>query len=574
MAARTYSSSPTGGASVSVSRNRRPIAELPPGTVLDEHSVVVDMMLMIRGASQSSPRRRRTAQQQQERKSRLQIAESWEDWPLQSNVEDLGEDLMFQVYSDGMFSGLSFYVQLKSTKAIKKLTPKRRSDVVAYSFETKDLLHWEASATPVVLVVWDVATKDGVWELVPDALKALDASGADWRSRKSVRVLIQKSHTTDVAGREMLRHKLAYFVLPVLSRGKVVTISPTFTFPNTDKGRAAMRALRRTIEEGGRVTVKGEHIKAWRMSDWWERAFGSRLPDSVVISSSRSERTLPVSVHVICPERTESLAVELVRVKAGNRQLTFKTKDRHHPVRMTLVVHDARDGEARVEVRFSLRHRGRTIPECLQLTRLLIAAKEGGDVQMTLPGGAVLGQPGMTLPVERALDELRRWEGVLSQLSYIQSRIARFGTMSLKKLPDCSLEQVERLYSIVRFGSLQARMNFSGTRDTSSKSRLRLVRAGAPLSIEVDPFGHEELLGVRFPLGRVRIDFIEPDSLVQQLKSPSAGFSVEDTPVVRHYLDWKPPGVGPAGTPDATAARKAIARKSTDKRRKALKASS
>jgi Domain of unknown function (DUF4365) len=226
-----------------------------------------------------SPRasgKRRTDEQRQERKSRHQLADCWVDWPLQSAAEDLGEDLLFQIYADGNYTGLSFYVQLKSTTKIDLLAQRKSPKAITYRFDTKDLLHWENSVPPVVLLVWDVEKQHGHWLDVPAALKAVDADKKSWRSKKSVAVKIPRVHTTDTTGREVLRSTLAHLAYPMLASGRSIKITPTFSFPKTGAGKTLAEKLRKTIEEGGTTTIDGKYIKAFRMSSWWERAFGVR----------------------------------------------------------------------------------------------------------------------------------------------------------------------------------------------------------------------------------------------------------------------------------------------------------
>lgn len=327
--------------------------------------------------------RRRTVEQEQERESRLQLALAWKSWPLQSSAEDLGEDLLFQIYADGNFTGLSFYVQLKSTTSLDALVPKRRQDSVAYTFETKDLRHWEDSVPPVVLVIWDVQKKAGVWHDVPEVLKALDKKGKAWRSKKTVRVQLPRKHTTDEGGRDVLRARLAHLALPVLSHGRTTRITPTFSFPKTPEGEALLAALRRTIDEGdGTVTIPRENITEFRMSDWWERAYGVRVPDFVTISPSKSSITLPLRLQAVGADRTESISLDLRRTKAGRKQATFETADGATPVQARLVLHVPGEGDAKLELKVSFEHPCESVEDSLSLTRFLIVVRQGGTVQL------------------------------------------------------------------------------------------------------------------------------------------------------------------------------------------------
>lgn len=77
----------------------------------------------------SKPNRRFSREQQQENRSRRQVAErldeiGWSPSPLET---DMGEDLHVRIYEGGQSTGLSFYVQLKSTADSAKLKRKRAS---------------------------------------------------------------------------------------------------------------------------------------------------------------------------------------------------------------------------------------------------------------------------------------------------------------------------------------------------------------------------------------------------------------------------------------------------------------
>jgi len=500
--------------------------------------------------------RRRTVEQEQERESRLQLALAWKSWPLQSSAEDLGEDLLFQIYADGNFTGLSFYVQLKSTTNLDALVPKRRKDSVAYTFEVKDLRHWEDSVPPVVLVIWDVEKKAGVWHDVPEVLKALDKKGKAWRSKKTVRVVLPMRRTTDDAGREALRVTIAHLALPVLSHGKTTTIKPTFTFPKTPEGQALFAALRRTIDEGdGGVTIPRENITKFRMSDWWERAYGVRIPDFVTISPSKSSITLPLRLQAVSPQRSASINLALNRMKAGLKRATFETPEAS-PLRVRLVLHEPDGDEAKIDLKVAFEHPCDGVEDSLSLTRFLLVARQGGTIQLALQDGTVLGEPTLNLDSGQTLDDFLWWENVLQKLSYIQSRVGRFGRFPVKKLTNKDIPTIERMNTILQTGQLKARISWSFTLSERPTLPERDDSKPATLSISANPFGEVKLLGVRIPLGEVAIDFLDPGALLDQTRAIPVGttestvVAVKDTPVVLRYLDWVSPKNGPEPVPE------------------------
>lgn len=182
--------------------------------------------------------RRRSHELEQERVSKKQLADAWDPPLIVSGVDpDLGEDLLVRIHDDGSSTGLSFYVQLKSTTNLGAVVPKRRQDSVAYSFAVKDLLHWEGSNPPVVLVVWDVKRMTGVWQDVPDAIEQLDKQDKTWSTRQSARVLFPTKHTTDRKGQNALRATVAHHTLPMLARGREVLVTPSFHSPRRQRAR-------------------------------------------------------------------------------------------------------------------------------------------------------------------------------------------------------------------------------------------------------------------------------------------------------------------------------------------------
>lgn len=500
--------------------------------------------------------RRRTVEQEQERESRLQLALAWKSWPLQSSAEDLGEDLLFQIYADGNFTGLSFYVQLKSTTSLDALVPKRRQDSVAYSFEVKDLLHWEGSNPPVVLVVWDVKTMAGVWQDVPDAVKQLDKQDKTWRTRKSARVLLSMKHTTDQKGQNALRATVAHHTLPMLARGKEVLVTPSFAFPKTPAGKAAFAALQQTIDEGGTVTIGKEYLTGIRMSDWWERACGVTNAESITFTSRVEPFSLTMRLQAVGPARTESVNIELRKTRAGLKRTTFESTDTSGPVKMSLVLHEK---ERRLESKLNFSFPCKTVNDSLQLARLLIAHKQGGKLQLLMPDGQAVGEAKLDPSAGRPLDELLRWEKVLQKLSFIQGRIARFGTFDVRRLKDRDVPTINRLHEILASGTFRTRMHFSVTvtrpPTVPSASKNKKV---PPVTVRVNPFGEQKLLGIRIPLGEVSLMFLEPDEMLTQMRSAHATpehpatIAVQNTPVVQHFHDWEPTKSGPEKVPRPT----------------------
>ena len=159
-------------------------------------------------AVREQPPRRMTSQQSQETVSRAQFKEALQDWVCNSHDEDYGEDFTVSIYDDGRSTGLTFLAQLKSTTDWKSLIPKRKPKELHYSLEVKDLVHWEDTVPPVVIVVWDVTARCGFWQDVPSILKDLQKHTSGWRRKESATVIVPLENTLDTNGCSTLRHRI------------------------------------------------------------------------------------------------------------------------------------------------------------------------------------------------------------------------------------------------------------------------------------------------------------------------------------------------------------------------------
>jgi hypothetical protein len=527
-----------------------------------------------RSEEHRSTGRRLTVEKQQELKSLSQIAERFDGWLFNRLSEDLGEDHVVQIYDDGKSTGLSFYLQAKSTADLGKLT-ERKTNSVRYDVAVSDLLHWEASTVPVVLMVWDVVRRRGCWIDVRAAISKLDAQKRAWRRQKSARVSIPTKNNTTDAGRDRLRVTVAHHFMPLLGKGKEVRLSPSFRFPNTRKGREQADKLRRAIEEGDAATISGKYITAFQTSEWWERAYGKRIPHSLTISSASSQVSLPIQLVASSPDRVESVPVELRRTKAGLKASTFTNAHEKGPFHVTLVLPDLGSQKAvNLDVNLAVDHPVDSVAQTLQATRFLIALGEGGAVSMMLPNGTTVGQAAMPSSGQgRTVEELRLWEKAVKKLAYIESRITRFGRFSLAGgLQDSDLPAIEKLYSICRTGEYKTRMSMTAT----LRAPVQLPSGGPreSFAIEIDPFGSVDLLGVSVPLGKVRVEWDDPEVAFAAMDRAARSrakvprFAPGDAPVTLHCLDWRPPKDGPDRYPKpAPPTRTAGKRKARKKHR-------
>ncbi len=180
------------------------------------------------------PGGRYSPEQQQEDRSEGQLKDRCAEfgWPLDRVNRDLGEDLRVRIYDEGASTGLSFHVQVKSTADSAAL---KRSATLICDLEVKALLHWEVSATLVVLVVWDVKMRTGWWRPIPEIIKDLDATTKGWRNKKTAAVSLPIANGTDEAGLRLLRHAVAGHTRPLVQGDKSFALS--MSLAPTEDGR-------------------------------------------------------------------------------------------------------------------------------------------------------------------------------------------------------------------------------------------------------------------------------------------------------------------------------------------------
>jgi hypothetical protein len=484
-------------------------------------------------------KRRRVTRKDQERLSRQQLTIAWKEWLQQTGAQDLGEELLFQICSDGKRTGLSLLVQLKSTANLERMGSKNDPKLIDYRLETKDLLHWEHSSPPVVVIVWDVQKNAGVWLDVAAAVTDLDVRVPRWRKQQTATIRIPRAHTTDAKGRETLRLTLAGLAMPMLTAGKELRVSHRFSFPKNKAGRAAFAEFRRFMDQGRSATVHGKLIKEFRVLGWWERVYGRRIPEYLTFSSRSEGRPLVVEVRVVGTQRTEAVTVTLQRTRLDNRQATFSTNDPGAPVSINLVMTTMANYQLAISVKMIFQHRCRTVHDSLLVTRLLIAVRQGGTLQLVLPGHAPIPQPDFAMTGGKSLNELIVWERALQMLSYIQSRVSSYGTFDVERLDGEHLPTIQRLFSILQSGELNGSMSFSAV--------LPRRLSQAPLEVEADG-GVIDMLGVTVPLGQVHFELREPQRWVEARRASGPRRNVielRDVPVIQKFVQWGPAGSGP-----------------------------
>lgn len=84
------------------------------------------------------------------------------EWEIDSHSKDYGEDYWIRIFSEGIFTGDVFFVQLKGTDNIQQYCLKGRK-TLSYPIQVSKLQQWQRSVLPVILVLWDTTNRLGYW---------------------------------------------------------------------------------------------------------------------------------------------------------------------------------------------------------------------------------------------------------------------------------------------------------------------------------------------------------------------------------------------------------------------------
>ncbi len=221
-------------------------------------------------------------------------------------------------------SGLNFLAQVKS---IDDSAAELDALEVRYRLRTTDLVHWEDNQPPVVVVIWNVATKTGHWILAQDGIRALNEGTPQWRSQETATVRIPVEQLTDDDGLQRLRRKLADIVLPSYRRDRPLDVTLRVAFPPSADGLAQSDALRNALDRGIPCTIQGEYVAEVVHPDWFKRLYGDALPEiaEVTIAPKPPDRVFDAQAEVRAPGVLEAFPLKLRISRAGRQEVEFVT---------------------------------------------------------------------------------------------------------------------------------------------------------------------------------------------------------------------------------------------------------
>lgn len=458
---------------------------------------------------------------------------------------DVGEDLFVQVYDDGVASGLSFLLQLKSCTNLESLKVNKGA-AVSYQFEVADLEHWEPQSPPVVLMVWDVVLESGVWFDVPGALADLDKRSPRWRKQASANIHLPSSNSTDSHGRAALRRRIGHLTLPLVSRNKQLELSPTFEFPRDADGNAAFHALEQALDYGETATIPGKYITAFKASPWWERAMGPMpVPESITIFSSKVDQSLRMRLSATGPDRQSELKVHLQRLRAGRRLIALRNEHQGTLYKLRVNMHLEDGLLVSADASLSLGFPGSTVSETLELTRFLIALRDAGGAVLLIDDSPLADISVASFPDLLGTDELLAWERMLVKLGFVETGLSQFGRFDVGRgWADSDLRLLDQLYSIVRYGFWRGNLDFKFTMKDNWRAPEEPASGEGDSAVIVYKNGRMQLFGLTIPILEKRLEFESPRlfrAAIARAKSEGSNKVVVKSMPVKQVLIWGSP---------------------------------
>ncbi len=475
-------------------------------------------------------------------------------WKAQGPRKDYGEDYLVQIWDEGVPSGLSFYVQLKSTRNAELHKGKKTPNLLRYPLEVKDIEHWEVQSVPVVLVLWDVEKREGYWETIPRIVEGLEKEGKGWRKKEKVRVSVPVGQGTDDAGMKGLRWWLAKWFAPIILKNENGSTEVTFSFPATNEGTAAMRELEKALDEGTSTKVDGAYIASFQLPSSHERVYGrTETPEYVTVTPTLpADLSLSLRIEVESDDACVTLPyVEMRPVRAGRRHLEFTNEHQNLPLFVQLKL-DPQTKSAAMGVR--RRRLGRTIFEEREILEFLLAFSNTGNVlrmivqddkpkvlfEQRVEPQARVGEPGRLL----------RYYQLVDKLCTIQRRVQRVravGAFSLENgITVEDARAIDELFPIIEHGRVERNVNLRLPIDHEKSKDVDQVITSDRVTIFCDG-GRVSLLGIEIDIGpavmivkdAVRFGNAYRDALAEARKSGRAAkVELLHLDVVEEYLNW------------------------------------
>lgn len=400
---------------------------------------------------------RYTPQKKQELRSRHQLADRLTDFGWVPVVpEDLGEDFIVHIYHEGQATGVNFFTQLKS---VTNLYERRKGDHLPYSFEVKDLFHWDKFTLPVVLIIWDIKLREGRWVLIDDAIKYLDQDYPNWRKQKTKTIFFPWENKTDEQGLIKLRKAIGKKIFPLIPSEKIQDTQVELTFNiKTEEDKKNWGKLNHHLDFGDEVTLKNinAHFHFPELSKLWLDTPRSGNYD-ITFSEKKSDKEFTTDISF--GDRAGKIfffdSTKFKAVKIGKAAITISNKHQlNAPIHFEFIFEYPNESEQKpAKTRASLKRNnyGSNTLQTQKILYFMKALAKGGDLILTLreldDKSLVLTSP----PVPEIAPKLE-FVSLVDKLCLIQS-----STKNLFKVPNegfrpKDVEAIEQAFSMIQKG--------------------------------------------------------------------------------------------------------------------------
>ncbi len=422
-------------------------------------------------------RRRYSEQKKQEQTSRKQFEEYLElhEWITGDIDPDLGEDIFVRIYDEGISTGLSLYVQLKSV--IKINDHRLKTDEISYSFRVDDLEHWNNQNPPVFLVVWDIQQRTGWWISVKDAIRFLHRKNPEWHEKESVSIRFPDENRIDKEGLSSIRLFLADSAVKLISNDNEFVIQAKFSFPLTPEGEEKRNQFEKSLTAGYEVELDGKYIEEFNLPSWWTRLYGKLEPKELVvhIGPIQNSEIRPVQFEFIS-ENTDIERIPYVELrveKQGFEEITLSNYHQNLPAKIHLVV-NSKNRTFNISINFNLA--GYDGITCSKLLHIQYIMAKGGILRLTMLKTGDVDE--IAVPAGSCNPPSVRLLRFVNQLSLIQRKIGnrlKYPKTGIVTLSDC--KEIEELATIIDTG----RFSWRGKNIT-----LDLKKAGVEVISNID----------------------------------------------------------------------------------------
>lgn len=504
------------------------------------------------------PRLSPQVKQEQSNKSAFMEWLQEHEWMPNEPKVDLGEDFLVNIYENQRATGLSLFIQHKSTDNIDKFKLKE-SNVLSYPVDVPDLLHWQKFAVPVYLVVCDAKNKHlryylGIYE---NLLRGLDTHNPKWFKQDTIQIKIPIENIFDESAFAKIRIELADHFCPIyLKQHKGIDFKLALSFPATPEGVKQKTAFNKFLDGGRPVTLGSDYIKEFQMSEWHERLYGPVKPDSLTFVPKPSKRPIKFRFEVV-PDDGSSSASQSINfrvLRSGRREIVLSNETSEAPIVFTLKM--TRDDEqAHISMKFKLRHSGNTIFDTREALNFLIATKCGGMAYLIEES---TGKSFGSLPITSAPDALASLSAklkLIDQLCFIQQKLRLSKPFCLKhrKLTPQDYRECNEIYHILKTGynAQTASVSFSVNIDDKIRSSIQEpIKSTSCLELRQTGKVSSKLFGIQLDLGICQSDarltseqtmsFVEQIQHVLRLGHEQAKVEFKEVALNTAYLQWVP----------------------------------